>query len=472
MLFNGNSVFIKDVRKLELRDEVTNNAQQLIKQIEYPVVFWINAETDKNYAVLHPQNPNQFFITIKHGTTKKEMERIVLANLYKAIQLRKRYYVSLPRKEYLEAIECDKGRVKLLSGLIGEINSFASSLECQLFLEQFGIFTDEEVKRNKFEHYRDDLLDYIQLQHANKGYQWYKENEASNLIGYAACSRFDVSYYAWFKKNIMNVRPVTQAAWYCSVLSSLQEMIEEMRRSYNGLNGDIVVEKFNKELIKILNLESLVDLDRLNAYKSFTTINGKKMQFYTFIPDDIQDRELLIHGVRAANECLGLYREIYYLKDREPRAQIATSCDTGNNMSSYVSKDGKNYYVLIYVDFLKRLEEIISSLQLGERIEGVVRNKGIEYVKYKLLKYTVFYITLHEYGHIVHGDCDNLKNESIEIRKEKERKANEFATSNFCHILNFQYRQVGYREFMEYTQEDKILVGGVKNIIDIIQNKV
>ena len=101
MSYTDQSIIIKDVYKLNIRKEIAEQAENLINQVEYPVLFWVNAETDKNYAALHPRNRNQFLITIKSGTVQSEVERIVLANLYKQVQLRKRYMVVMPNQSYL-----------------------------------------------------------------------------------------------------------------------------------------------------------------------------------------------------------------------------------------------------------------------------------------------------------------------------------------------------------------------------------
>ena len=89
--FNEESCIIKDIRRLALREEITQRALELMDQIDKPVVLWVNAETDKNYISKHNNNPNQLWITIRANTTEEETERIILSNLYKAVQMRRRY---------------------------------------------------------------------------------------------------------------------------------------------------------------------------------------------------------------------------------------------------------------------------------------------------------------------------------------------------------------------------------------------
>jgi hypothetical protein len=115
-------MIIKDVYKLNISKWIAELASQLIEQVEYPVVFLIN----------------QFWITIKYGTEQIEVERIVLANLYKQVQLRKRYMAVMPEKTYLATLVCKKDGAALerLRSLQNKVAAFTSSLECEMYLGQ------------------------------------------------------------------------------------------------------------------------------------------------------------------------------------------------------------------------------------------------------------------------------------------------------------------------------------------------
>ena len=460
-MFNGESVFVKDIRKLNLRPDVTTHALRLMEQIEYPVVFWVNAETDKNYAAQHPHNPNEFFVTIKANTSKEEMERIVLSNLYKAVQQRKRYLVAKPNIDYHESIKHDSIRVKLLDDLVGEINSFGTTLECELYLKVFGIETAEDVKKSKYDHCRNSLLEYEKLQKKYSGYHWLKENEASNLIEYAACSRLNDSYAISMKKGVLKLKPRQDALRYYSVLRTIEEMVADFRSSYTGTNGVDLVEGFHRRLVKVLQVDHMISLEYNNVYQSIRTINGEQKRIFTFIPDDYEDQELLLRGVRAANQCLGLYRESIYLNISKPYARITVCNNPGNNMSAYSSEDRKDYFILIYVDFLKNLQKAIEECAAEPELESIIRMREKDYVIDKLFTYAIFYSTLHEYGHIIDGDCD----EEHEVDLEREKKATEFANQLLPRILGFQYRQIGYHEMMAYCIENQMLMNKAKEII-------
>ena len=87
------------------------------------------------------------------------------------------------------------------------------------------------------------------------------------------------------------------------------------------------------------------------------------------------------------------------------------------------------------------------------------------YVIEKLFKYALFYITLHEYAHILNGDCDKSDiNESEQERLEKEQKADEYAEAILNSILMLQYRAVEQREFLQNAFDDTILAEKAKEI--------
>ena len=461
---------IKDIRQLELRDDVMIHAQKLIDQIEQPVVFWINAETDKNYLAPHPMNPNQYFLTIKAGTTKAERERIILHDLYKAVQKRKRYLIATPNQKYLISLGKNTARVKMLENLIGEINSFATSLECELYLEQFNITTADEIKKWKFDNYKCALLEYIQIQKKQTDYHWYRENEASNLIGFAACSRFGAAYSDWFQKNILQVMPFEDRFRYRSILQNIEKLVKETRNNYDELNGEGITNENTRQLIKIFDLDSMISLDYPNAYQTVKEINGAEKRFFSFIPDDFIDKDLILQGVRAVNECIGLCREIIGIEKKPPFAVVAISDAFENNMHAVYSEDQGMHFILIYIDFLRKLRNTIETIEQETSTKWIEQKKGKDYVLTKLFKYSLFYITLHEYGHIFFGDCTNSESKGEIASKEKENRADHFANQHIGFVLMDQYRQIDLNEFEELCRENCVFLAIVDKIISALRN--
>ena len=173
----------------------------------------------------------------------------------------------------------------------------------------------------------------------------------------------------------------------------------------------------------------------------------------------------MIKSFRYINECLGLVRECannekYFSL---PCSKVAISYDGENNMSSFARLNDKNiveYYILIYSSFASRLwNKIITRDCSDSSVKAIEKNMSKAYVIEKLFKYALFYITLHEYAHILNGDCDKSDiNESEQERLEKEQKADEYADLTVSKILNYQYRAVEYLEMCQCEFEDMVLI--------------
>lgn len=472
MSYTDQSIIIKDVYKLNIRKEIAEQAENLINQVEYPVLFWVNAETDKNYAALHPRNRNQFLITIKSGTVQSEVERIVLANLYKQVQLRKRYMVVMPNQSYLEIMnkKKDTKALKRLRELQNKLNAFTSSLECEMYLAKYGMSTDWNVRENGFLDRKKKLEDYLEKKRKKTAFRWYREVEVHNLLDYGFYARFEQRYEYHLTKLIKKIKPRVVSEHYLNDIQRVKSLIAEAYSRYTGDNGEDVINWMREELIKYFHLESMLCVEAVDAGHTGEMIHGRHVDIYTFVPEEYPQGELVLQSCRSVNECLGLFREKVFLDTHYPFASVAVSYDTGRNISSFVSTE-KKYYILLYVDFLSELEQMVRQYKPNEMVSEIQSVKGDTYVRQKLMKYALFFITLHEYAHILHGDCDELvEDEPYADRNRKEHLADEFANENFSQIINYQYRLLSQREFFEYIMEDMVLQVEAKSIALSMKN--
>lgn len=472
MSYTGQSIIVKDVYKLNIRKEIAEQAGNLINQVEYPVLFWVNAETDKNYAALHPRNRNQFWITIKSGTVQSEVERIVLANLYKQVQLRKRYMVVMPNQSYLEIMnkKKDTKALKRLRELQNKLNAFTSSLECEMYLAKYGISTDCNVRENGFLDRKKKLEDYLEKKRKNPAFRWYREVEVHNLLDYGFYARFEQRYEYHLTKMIKMINPKVVSEHYLNDVQRVKSLIAEAYSRYTGDNGEDVINWMREELIKYFHLESMLRVEAVDSRHARKMIHDRYVDIYTFVPEEYPQEELVLQSCRSVNECLGLFREKVFLDTHYPFASVAVSYDMGRNISSFISAE-KKYYILLYVDFLSELEQMVRQYKPNEMVSEIQSVKGDTYIRQKLMKYALFFITLHEYAHILHGDCDHLeKNESVSDRNRKEELADIFANENFCQIINYQYRLLSQREFFEYIMEDMVLQTEAKSIALSMRN--
>lgn len=453
------SIIIKDVHKLNIRNTIADQAECLINQVEYPVIFWVNAETDKNYAAFHPHNPNQFWITIRPDTIQIEIERIVLANLYKQVQFRKRYMVVMPDQKYLDILnkKNDKNALNRLRELQNKLNAFTSSLECEMYLAQYGISTECTVREAGFLDRKQKLEEYLEKKRKYPTFRWYREVEVHNLLDYGFYARFEQRYEYHLTNLIKKINPTVVSEHYLDDIQWVKLLIAEAYSRYSGDNGEGVINWMREELIRYFHLESMLCVEAVDSRHARKEINGIDVDIYTFVPEEYSQEELVLQSCRSINECLGLFREKVCLDTHYPFASVAISYSEGRNISSFVSTE-KKYYILLYVDFLSELEQIVRQYRPNEMVTEIQRVKGDAYIRQKLMKYALFFITMHEYAHILHGDCDHLEiDEPVSDRIKKEELADKFANENFSQIINYQYRQLSQREFFEYTMEDMVL---------------
>ena len=166
--------------------------------------------------------------------------------------------------------------------------------------------------------------------------------------------------------------------------------------------------------------------------------------------------------MRTANECLGLLREIGRLDERQPLPKVSFSMDSDVNMRAYNDRDG-NTYILIFLNYLLALEHAVGNHRFSDECAWIVHARGMDYARERLFRYAIFYATLHEYGHILHGDIHAPMNDAG-LRQQEDR-ADVFADRYFCWVLLHQYRPTDPASFFAHTNEDKSLAREAKAMI-------
>lgn len=457
---------IKDVYKTGIRNEIADIANELIKQIEYPVVFWLDSPLDRNYAANHSININQFWITVKKGTSLQERERIILKNLYMGVQKRKRYLRAIPKIAYT-----DKKKNDCLCSLAEKINVISSNLECDFFLEKYGITTDETETQFYYNDRVNKLKEYINMQKRMPEFVWYDEVFFCNAIDYAFYSRKNDEYKNELFSLVKKTKPRFRAYKMIELINEITSLIDNAYNGFNNENGAEIVNGMRVELVKLLNLNDYIEMVPVDSYQEIKTLNSKQIRILTFVPEDCENEALMIKSFRYINECLGLVREC--ANDEKyfslPCSKVAISYDGESNMSSFARLNDENiveYYILIYSSFASRLWNKIITMDCSESsVKAIEKNMSKAYVIEKLFKYALFYITLHEYAHILNGDCDKSDiNESEQERLEKEQKADEYADLTVSKILNYQYRAVEYLEMCQCEFEDMVSIKQAREI--------
>lgn len=255
------------------------------------------------------------------------------------------------------------------------------------------------------------------------------------------------------------------------LINKIVLLMDNVYSRFSDGNAEKIVNNMRAELVKLLNLNDYIEIVPVDSYQEIKTLNSKQIRILTFVPEDCENEALMIKSFRYINECLGLVRECadngnYFSL---PCSKVAISYDGESNMSSFARLNDKNiveYYILIYSSFASRLWNKIITMDCSDSsVKAIEKNMSKAYVIEKLFKYALFYITLHEYAHILNGDCDKSDiNESEQERLEKEQKADEYADLTVSKILNYQYRAVEYLEMCQCEFEDMVLIKQAREI--------
>lgn len=91
---------IRCIDHLDISAEAKLLAKDLVNQIDMPVVFLIDHDMDKQYAIRHKEFHNQYWVLANHQEEQSEYERVLLSNIYRGIQTRKRFLHPTPVVEY------------------------------------------------------------------------------------------------------------------------------------------------------------------------------------------------------------------------------------------------------------------------------------------------------------------------------------------------------------------------------------
>lgn len=408
------SRLIRSISELNLRESAEKIAYELIKQIDMPIVFWIDSELDKNYAGRHPVYQNEFWVIVKPQDNQDEFERLILVNLYRGIQEKNRYrriWFENDYKEYLEK----KGNHKQLESyyyLLGVIGSLVTSLDTEMYFEQFGIQTSKEVLQKKMDNVIESLNEYLQKRQKNPGFHWYRETEISNLLEIGNLYRRNAKYQQPIKKILKKINPL-----YLAKVGEVSRMLLQIKKEYTGDNGAELNEKMLYQIRKQFNLEKMVRLYiPLTNEGKIRVKDGETGKVVSFIPEDYPEQELLIRWVREANLFVETLRETSICELPSVEMQL-TNLDRKNAYSNGGEKNG--YYICFTVKLIVNVTKKI--------FEEDIEDKEI------LLRFVIFFITAHEYAHILHGDCEKESS-------DKEKKADEKAIELVKQIIPFLYR--------------------------------
>ena len=443
------SKVIRNIEALNLSKKSEILAQKLIEKIDMPVVFEINSQKDKNYGARHGLYHNQFWLIVKPQSEDSEYERIILSNLYRGIQERRRVLHPAISETYKNTLlkltpkDVREKRIKISRELIGRIGALATTIDAELFLSEYGIATSNRTKRIQFENRKFLLNDYLAKQKRLVKLCWFPELEWHNIIDYSRIAWWNKEYHKELARLLGMTYPKTKAKWYVDTLNRMVEMLHIIYNRYKEKTEFDVISWFLKETVDIVGLHGVVDLTPQYAMKSeYAFKNGIKAPVYSFVPEGIENEESFIKAFRHINEGILLLQEYYhYVEEKEmPDAHVnlvltdfCEACADGNLQ--------KGYFISFTTGLIKNLEEKTRTVDINSLgLEKFVEILGEDEVRSRLYRYMLYYITAHEYAHILNSDCDLTEKSRNSTREQKEILADEQAYKMMKNILYTQYR--------------------------------
>lgn len=423
---------IREISHLGLRPEAERLAYQLADEIDLPVAFIVDSEADKNFSGRHsPTMPNAFWGNIKPQSDPREYERLVLAHLYHGIQERKRYLHILPNDNYVAALDDD--HKKSYFDFITHLNSFVLSLDTEFFLRNYCINTSWDVHHAMLDDRVQKLREYIQIRKRTPGFRWYREIEVCNLVDYGNYYRRGKAYRDKLLPVVRQVNPK-----YLTKIQKVAEIINTASQRYTSKTSGEIVAWTLRKLVKLFRLESMVILDHTLAFvDTFPITNEITAPVFSFIPDDYERQTVLAKGIRYANYFLTLVQEMYGF--HMPTTLVYLINHDSCNAYANPGQDGE-YIIAFTTTFFYRIHDFLFSNQL--QTDGFKKAKvcGEEdgYLD-KFFRYVVFFVTAHEYGHILNGDCDGERKYNPTREENADTKACELLSA--CFIDQYRPRE-------------------------------
>lgn len=445
MMKNSESVLIRSIDFLGVNNETKQIAEKLMAQSDMPLVFWMDSELPRNMRARHPEQKNQFWITVQPQADEQERRRLILSGIYGAIQEKKRYWHVEVVSEYRDKLrmENDRAHIIALHELMGRLGSLATSLDIEWFLAHYGISTKPEVYQFGFRKYKEMLRNYSRRFKSRKGLasvKWYREREVHHLITLG-------NFYRRGREYRRDLKPLLEKIdkQYINDVEWVAKAIVNLRTEYNGTNGNQLTERFMRQIIARFHLEDKIFLQISEAYKgSYPLNNGKMVSIFSYIPEDWPNQVQLTQWIRLARNFICIYREskMYKVPDITVNLLDTDSC---NSFADGTAENG--YSISFTAGIINTVNEALKKWNVLAEIGSMISGFGREETYKQLLRMIIYFITAHEYAHILLGDCDqsaqykaDMLTETEEMRTMMERNADSKAIQMIKVVIKLEHR--------------------------------
>lgn len=466
---------IRSVDRLDISDEAKRIACELTDRIEMPVVFLIDHDLDKQYAIRSMAHHNQFWVLANHMDEQSEYERVILSNIYRGIQTRKRFLHPVPAREYIQRLtaiedaETKRKRQELYFELLGKISAFVSTVDAEMYFKPKGVELSAAQKRWLYDNRIKILDEYLELQKAHKGFRWYKELECINAIDYARIASFDESCKTGIFNRLKRISPQAASKRCISRVSALIGMIDEAHRRYGESCGENAGAWMVMETVRILGIEKDLELKREYARTgSFVMENNECADVYSFVPTGFDDEDTMVRTLRHMNEGIVLFQEFTAALSDKEIPDVHVNLIRSGHINAYANKLSSEYYISVTSGLLKKA--LHCARDCTEKVPSEVAAAfSASEIESRLTRYALFYIGMHEYAHILNGDCERTENyrPTINFSDKKEALADEKAKNALSRLLFMQYRPDGRSDLISRIREFSLNMKADPVLLDI-----
>lgn len=444
-MINSNSTLIRSVQYLKLSKEYEQLANTLIEQSDMPIVFWINADLPNNFRCRHPLQKNQFWVTIRPNCDENEKLRLILGGIYGAVQEQRRYWRAGIQQEYEAELKAHSSREhwEAYYDFLSRLGNIVTTLDVEWFLSTYGIHTARSIRKYYFRDRKNRLKEYIDLHNprlTQPYITWYREIEVINLIECGNYYRLGEDYRRDLKKllNKIDMSYLSEVEWVANLINTIQ-------KEYNSTNGAELTERFLKVIIEHFGLGHMVKLCKYEAYRGSYPLGGEdEADVLSYILNTLPRQNDLINWIRIAREFVCVYREAVDYHSPDITINLIQT-DLSNSYADGTHFTG--YCISFTMGQIFELSDTVKNWRLSPDLSALVRLIGESEVRRNLLRQVIFYVTAHEYAHVINGDCDRsfqMRTEGLSFssdeREEIERNANRLAKQLIHQALPFLYR--------------------------------
>jgi len=440
-----NTPLIRCIEYLNLPADYEQLAQELLEQSDMPIVFWANANLPLNYRCRSSGQKNEFWITIRPNCSDDEKLRLVLGGLYGAVQEQRRYWRADIQPEYEALLKNTADQSKLTSyyEFVGRIGSLSTTLDVEWFLSLHGIATSRSIRQYYFCDRKNKLKEYLVLHNPEKTRHpitWSRETEVANLIEYGNYYRLGAEYRRDLDRLLTKVDPsyIGEVRWVANLITSLKQL-------YNGNNGAKLTEDFLTDVIEHFHLEHMVRLCKDEAYRGIYPLsNENQADLLSYVLNSWPRQNDLISWLRNSREILCIFRTVMNFKTPDVTMNLIAS-EICNSFADGNQRQG--YCISFTTGLIYQLTDEVKTWELSRDLSTLIAQIGEDEVRTHLLRQAIFFISAHEYAHIINGDCDRATQYDAEGRKltsaERtaiESRADDTAKRIIAQSLPFIYR--------------------------------